>query len=106
MNFRELFDMFTYSLSSVQPCPFQSKFTTSRLFQHFGPESLPPDPDFSLFPDRVWEGFGDSKSRGGLFRIPHRKESTASAPGVGAWMSMDGLLVELIHARPEEGVAR
>ena len=36
MNFRELFDMFTYSLSSVQPCRFQPKFTTSRLFQHFG----------------------------------------------------------------------
>ena len=37
----------TYWDFGSQPYPFQPKQYSPRLFQHFGPKSLPPDPDSS-----------------------------------------------------------
>ena len=35
-NFLVLFDMFIYSMRSIQPYHFQPKYPLPRLFQHFG----------------------------------------------------------------------
>ena len=35
-NFLVLFDMFIYSMRSIQPYHFQPKYSLPRLFQHFG----------------------------------------------------------------------